>query len=72
MYGKAAFGQMMAAMRASDAPMPWAMMHKVQAPTLLTWGRDDRVSPLDMALESGCAPFPTPSCTCSPTAGTGR
>jgi pimeloyl-ACP methyl ester carboxylesterase len=50
MYGKAAFGQMMAAMRSSDAPMPWAMMHKVTAPTLLTWGRDDRVSPLDMAL----------------------
>jgi pimeloyl-ACP methyl ester carboxylesterase len=50
MYGKAAFGQMMAAMRASDAPMPWATMHKVAAPTLLTWGRDDRVSPLDMAL----------------------
>jgi pimeloyl-ACP methyl ester carboxylesterase len=41
---------MMAAMRASDAPMPWAMMHRVSAPTLLTWGRDDRVSPLDMAL----------------------
>ncbi|MFL6081923.1 MAG: alpha/beta fold hydrolase [Mycobacterium sp.] len=50
MYGKAAFGQMTAAMRASDAPMTWAMMHKVTAPTLLTWGRDDRVSPLDMAL----------------------
>jgi pimeloyl-ACP methyl ester carboxylesterase len=50
MYGKQAFEQMMAAMRASDAPMPWAMMHKVAAPTLLTWGRDDRVSPLDMAL----------------------
>jgi pimeloyl-ACP methyl ester carboxylesterase len=50
MYGKAAFGQMMTAMRASDVPMPWAMMHKVTAPTLLTWGRDDRVSPLDMAL----------------------
>jgi pimeloyl-ACP methyl ester carboxylesterase len=50
MYGKAAFAQMMTAMRASDAPMPWAMMHKVTAPTLLTWGRDDRVSPLDMAL----------------------
>ncbi len=50
MYGKAAFEQMMAAMRASDAPMPWAVMHKVKAPTLLTWGRDDRVSPLDMAL----------------------
>jgi pimeloyl-ACP methyl ester carboxylesterase len=50
MYGKPAFAQMMAAMRASDAPMPWAVMHKVKAPTLLTWGRDDRVSPLDMAL----------------------
>ena len=25
-------------------------MHKVKAPTLLTWGRDDRVSPPDMAL----------------------
>jgi len=25
-------------------------MHKVKAPTLLTWGRDDRVSPLDMSL----------------------
>jgi pimeloyl-ACP methyl ester carboxylesterase len=50
MYSKAAFGQMMKAMRASDAPMPWAVMHRVTAPTLLTWGRDDRVSPLDMAL----------------------
>lgn len=50
MYGKAAFAQMMAAMRNSDAPMPWATMHRVQAPTLLAWGRDDRVSPLDMAL----------------------
>jgi pimeloyl-ACP methyl ester carboxylesterase len=50
MYGKAAFAAMMTAMRKSDAPMPWALMHKVKAPTLLTWGRDDRVSPLDMAL----------------------
>ncbi|MDV3125065.1 alpha/beta fold hydrolase [Mycobacterium sp. 21AC1] len=50
MYGKAAFAAMMAMMRKSDAPMPWAVMHKVQAPTLLTWGRDDRVSPLDMSL----------------------
>ena len=37
-------------MNASDRPMPWAVMHKVAAPTLLTWGRDDRVSPPDMAL----------------------
>jgi pimeloyl-ACP methyl ester carboxylesterase len=50
MYGKAAFAAMVTAMRNSHAPMPWAMMHKVQASTLLTWGRDDRVSPLDMAL----------------------
>ena len=50
MYGKAAFATMMTAMRNSDGPLPWAIMHKVQAPTLLTWGRDDRVSPLDMAL----------------------
>ncbi|WP_192810906.1 alpha/beta fold hydrolase [Mycolicibacterium phlei] len=50
MYGKAAFAQMMAFMRSSDAPLPWAQMHKVAAPTLLTWGRDDRVSPLDMSL----------------------
>ena len=50
MYSKAAFAQMMAMMKAADVPMPWALMHKVAAPTLLTWGRDDRVSPLDMAL----------------------
>jgi pimeloyl-ACP methyl ester carboxylesterase len=50
MYSKAAFAQMMAMMKAADVPMPWAQMHKVAAPTLLTWGRDDRVSPLDMAL----------------------
>jgi pimeloyl-ACP methyl ester carboxylesterase len=50
MYGKAAFAGMNAAMAASDRPPPWAMMHKVAAPTLLTWGRDDRVSPPDMAL----------------------
>jgi pimeloyl-ACP methyl ester carboxylesterase len=50
MYGKAAFAAMMTTMHKSDAPLPWALMHKVQAPTLLTWGRDDRVSPLDMAL----------------------
>lgn len=50
MYGKAAFDKMTAAMAKSDRPQPWATMHKVSAPTLLTWGRDDRVSPLDMAI----------------------
>ena len=47
MYGKAAFA---AAMKATDAPPYWAMLHKLTARTLLTWGRDDRVSPLDMAI----------------------
>jgi pimeloyl-ACP methyl ester carboxylesterase len=50
MYGKAAFAAMMDMMRNADFPMPWALMHKVKAPTLLTWGRDDRVSPMDMGL----------------------
>ena len=71
MYGKAAFGQMMAAMRPSDGPMPWAMMHKVTAPTLLTWGRDDRVSPLDMALIP-MRTIPNVELHVFPTAGTGR
>lgn len=50
MYSKEAFAAMMAAMESSKGPQPWAVMHRVQAPTLITWGRDDRVSPLDMAL----------------------
>ncbi|HUN33498.1 MAG TPA: alpha/beta fold hydrolase [Trebonia sp.] len=50
MYGTAAFTAGLAAARASGAPPPWATLHKLTAPTLLTWGRDDRVSPVDMAL----------------------
>ncbi|KUI03733.1 alpha/beta fold hydrolase [Mycobacterium sp. IS-3022] len=50
MYSKAAFEQMVQAMEAADGPQPWAAMHRVKAPILITWGRDDRVSPLDMAL----------------------
>jgi 2-hydroxy-6-oxonona-2,4-dienedioate hydrolase len=29
---------------------PWQYLPKIQCPTLLTWGRDDRVSPLDRAI----------------------
>ena len=48
-----------------------AMLPKIQAPTLLTWGGDDRVTPLDGAL--GPMRFiPRCSCTCSTTAGIGR
>jgi 2-hydroxy-6-oxonona-2,4-dienedioate hydrolase len=50
MYGKAAFAAGAAAMAASPAPPYWAMLHKLAVPTLLTWGRDDRVSPVDMAV----------------------
>ncbi|GFG86718.1 MAG: alpha/beta fold hydrolase [Mycolicibacter algericus] len=50
MYGKEAFTNMVKMMQASKGPLPWSMMHRVKAPTLVTWGRDDRVSPLDMAL----------------------
>jgi 2-hydroxy-6-oxonona-2,4-dienedioate hydrolase len=50
MYGRETFLAQQAAAAASDRPPYWAMLHKVQAPTLLTWGRDDRVSPLDTAI----------------------
>lgn len=50
MYGKAAFARYLKAAQESERPPAWSAMHRVTAPTLLTWGRDDRVSPLDMAL----------------------
>jgi 2-hydroxy-6-oxonona-2,4-dienedioate hydrolase len=50
MYGRRAFEAGMAAAARSDQPPYWAMLHKLQAKTLMTWGRDDRVSPLDMSL----------------------
>jgi 2-hydroxy-6-oxonona-2,4-dienedioate hydrolase len=50
MYGRKAMQARAAAAAASDTPPYWAMLHKIQARTLITWGRDDRVSPLDMAL----------------------
>lgn len=50
MYGSAAFAMQQEFMAASDNPPYWSMMHKVACPTLLAWGRDDRVSPPDMAM----------------------
>ncbi len=50
MYSRAAMTAGAAAARASDQPPYWAMLHKITAPTLVTWGRDDRVSPVEMAL----------------------
>ena len=50
MYGKAAFAAGVAAAQAANTPPYWAMLHRLTVPTLLTWGRDDRVSPVDMAI----------------------
>jgi pimeloyl-ACP methyl ester carboxylesterase len=50
MYGSAAFAAQQQLMADSDAPPYWSMMHKVQCPTLLTWGRDDRQCPPDMPM----------------------
>ena len=48
MYSREAFQAQQAS--AASRPPYWSMLHKVEAPTLLTWGRDDRVSPLDSAI----------------------
>ncbi|RCG24871.1 alpha/beta fold hydrolase [Streptomyces diacarni] len=50
MYGSAAFAARAGAAAASDEAPYWAMLHKLRARTLITWGRDDRVSPLDMSI----------------------
>lgn len=49
MYSSEAFAATLAANALADAVPYWAQLHKVQAPTLLTWGRDDRVSPVELA-----------------------
>lgn len=50
MYGRAALERMAAEARAPEAMPAWMTLRSVQVPTLVTWGRDDRVSPLDMSL----------------------
>ncbi|WP_051300190.1 alpha/beta fold hydrolase [Actinomadura rifamycini] len=50
MYGKAAMAANFKVQAKSDQPPYWAMLHKLKTRTLITWGRDDRVSPVDMAL----------------------
>ncbi len=50
MYGAAATAARARMTAASERPPYWALLHKITAPVLLTWGRDDRVSPVDMAL----------------------
>ncbi|TYL55886.1 alpha/beta fold hydrolase [Nocardioides sp. BGMRC 2183] len=50
MYGRHATVERKRLAASSDRAPYWAMFHRITAPTLLTWGRDDRVSPVDMAL----------------------
>ena len=50
MYSSKAFAATIAANNSADAVPYWAQLQKVKSPTLLTWGRDDRVSPVDLAL----------------------
>jgi len=48
MYSKEALAGLFAA-QTGRAPY-WAHLDRISAPTLITWGRDDRVTPLDMVL----------------------
>ncbi|MGW5381236.1 alpha/beta fold hydrolase [Nocardia sp. NPDC003963] len=50
MYSSAALERMAAAARSADTTPSWAKLAGISVPTLVTWGRDDRVSPVDMAL----------------------
>ena len=50
MYTRAGIAAIAERMRGPHAMEDMAHLPKIQAPTLLTWGRDDRVNPLDGAL----------------------
>ncbi len=50
LYSKDAINAMADIFSGPDATQRLAHLSSIQAPTLLTWGRDDRVSPVDMAL----------------------
>lgn len=50
MYSRAAMSALDKFQAKSPEPPYWANFHKIKARTLITWGRDDRVSPVDMML----------------------
>jgi len=47
MYSRAAIKAIAAGMRSNPS---WTHLSAIQCPTLITWGRDDRVTPLDWSL----------------------
>ena len=50
MYSRQVLDMIAAGMSGPDAVQGFAYLPKIQAPTLMTWGRDDRVNPLDIAM----------------------
>ena len=50
MYSRGSQQAMAAAFRGPDAVQRIAHLGSITVPTLITWGRDDRVTPVDMAL----------------------
>lgn len=50
LYSRSAFAAISRQMTGADSTPQWATLAKITCPTLLVWGRDDRVSPIDMAL----------------------
>lgn len=50
MYSRAGIQAMAQMFRGPGALSGVAHLGKIEAPTLITWGRDDRVSPIDMAV----------------------
>ena len=50
LYSKASIQSTAAMFRGENAHLRIAHLSSIQAPTLITWGRDDRVTPLDIAL----------------------
>lgn len=50
LYSRAAIGAIAEMTRGPTAHLRIAHLSSIQAPTLITWGRDDRVTPLDTAL----------------------
>lgn len=50
LYSRAAIQAIADNMHGPDATQVFAHLPKIQVPTLITWGRDDKVSPLDGSL----------------------
>lgn len=50
MYGPGVLEAQAAHAARTGQPPWWSQLQQLSAPTLLTWGRDDRVSPVDMML----------------------